>query len=140
MNPIEIDEQLRLAYEMAEYQLLNPRLSIYIGQRSAQLQKLQLKLGVKSTTIVTAFNPQSAHLSDAENNRQQNILHQQLEQLKHTYRHGLNLDPQAIWPPEPSYWVFGLSPTKAVDLGRLFGQKAIVYIDAKGIPVLHWCL
>ena len=42
------------------------------------------------------------------------------------------------WPPEESFWALDIPLEKAVELGRQFGQNAIVVWQNGGYPELWW--
>lgn len=42
------------------------------------------------------------------------------------------------WPSEESYFTLDITPAQAIQLGRDFGQHAIVFWKAGGLPELWW--
>ena len=49
---------------------------------------------------------------------------------------GVGQHPTNGWPGEPSVLALGVSRKEAVALGRQFGQNAVVWSGADGVPEL----
>lgn len=49
---------------------------------------------------------------------------------------GAGEDPDGRWPAEPSYLVLGMDLEAARELGRRYGQNAIVWAGADAVPEL----
>jgi hypothetical protein len=52
---------------------------------------------------------------------------------------GEGIGDDGAWPPEPSILVLGIEREAAVQLGRLFGQRAIVCGELGGLATLVLC-
>jgi hypothetical protein len=95
--------------------------------------------GADSAVMLTAWNPGALPRSAAANRRAQAQLERALRGLwPLALRRGSNLDLDERWPAEPAFWALGLSRGLAADLGRRFGQRAILYSGPAARPRLYW--
>lgn len=93
----------------------------------------------KEWAFVTAANPGETR-PKRENVIAQKALVADLLARGHTYFEGWGIpDPPNPHPPEPSYLVFGLSEREAVELGRRFGQIAVLVGKVGGVAKLVRC-
>ena len=89
---------------------------------------------LRPSGIITAFNPASEPRSELENRRAHDALHLEL------VSRGLPFRPAASHPAgprsepfeEPGFAVLGDVLEELVELGRRFGQNAVVWIDVRG--------
>ncbi len=105
----------------------NGRLSLRIGQRSADPDDLLTAHGVKTWAYVTAFNPGSIVLAHEENTARQRELERVVAAQGLAAYSGEGVGDDSRWPAESSLLVLGIGRSDAVQLGRRFGQLAIVY-------------
>ena len=93
--------------------------------------------GGRAFTLITAQNPQSTPLSDAENRERNERLEHHL--LAKNYHHGPSLgkSTDGSWE-EAGFTVFDLSLEDALALGSQFGQHAVVYSEGEQVA-LAWC-
>ncbi len=49
---------------------------------------------------------------------------------------GAGEDPTGVWTAEPSYLVLGMALDAAQEVGRRYGQNAIVWSGADAVPTL----
>jgi hypothetical protein len=82
---------------------------------------------VSSWVHVTAVNPGSVMLSAEENQRRQRQLEELASRSAYTWFPGEGVGDDSTWPAEASVLILGISRSHAVQLGRQFGQVAIVY-------------
>ena len=88
--------------------------------------------------FVTACNPRSERLSDAENARRMSELEATVREGGWQYFHGHGVGLDAKWPAEPSLLLVGIQWGDAVALGKQFGQNAVV-VGSAGRPArLVW--
>jgi hypothetical protein len=85
---------------------------------------------------VTAYNPGSVALGESENAQRQLLLEQAARDAGFAFFRGEGVGDDGQWPPEPSLLILGITRAQAVDLGRRFGQRAIVYGEAGWSPQL----
>lgn len=132
-------ERLRAAYEATAYRVdegPRGRFTIRVGVRSEDVDALLTAAGSECWAFITAVNPRSVLLPDAENAARMDRLTDAVA------RRGLPLyrgvGSGAGWPPEPSLLVIGLDEAAAVALAREFDQHAIV-VGRRGEPArLVW--
>ena len=99
---------------------------IRIGEPSPEAERMLVLRGQSEWALVTACNPKSEPLSPAENTRRMAEL--EAICLYHGWMHcaGAGVGRDGAWPPEPSYFIVGPTEAEAVEVGRHFGQNAIV--------------
>lgn len=115
------------------------RIEIRIGRRHPDLDALLAGRGVHAWAFVTAWNPASRLLPDAENAVRQQRLRDDLAALRLTSFPGWGIPDRADWPPEASLLVLGLAEDDARRIGREHGQNAIVVGACAVAARLVWC-
>lgn len=120
-------ETLDRAYRNARYRVDDGGavFDMRVGRPCEPLRALMTRRGVREAAFLTACNPGSAPRSDADNRAAQ-------------VRLRAALDPEGIWPPEPSLLVLGIERERAAALARRFRQNAFVWLPADAVPVLVW--
>lgn len=133
-----LDHARTHAYETTAY-WVEERFAIRCRTRSAALDALLVALGHDTWAYVTACNPGSVILDEATNARRMAELTRHLEKLGHPFLTGLGVGAGSDWPPEPSLLVLGIEERAAEEIGRAFGQVAIV-VGRRGEPAtLRFC-
>ena len=112
-------------------------ISLRIGVAQPALQVLYQLFRVNCAGFITACNPLSQSLSDAENTLRQQRLQSQLKQMGFACLPGEGRPLRPGWSPEPSWLVPGLSLPQACELGRRYQQHALVWAGSDGIPQLQ---
>ena len=107
-----------------------------IDEAHPVLDNVLAQHGATSWAYLTAYNPGSVRLSDADNAVRQRELLVAIEQAGHPYHEGAGVGDG--WEPEPSLLVLRISEADAVALGRRFGQNAIVVGEQGGPARLVW--
>lgn len=132
-----IDPALLHAYAETEYRVsgLCP-FALRIGYPCEELAGVHSEREVTCSAYITACNPRSAILSDAENHQRQQALAAELTGRGLSFLSGVGQHPSNGWPGEPSYLVFGLSLEEAMALGRDWEQNAIVWAGEDAVPQL----
>src|SRR5687767_9994874 len=133
------DPQLELLYREARYVVEdgNVKLIIRLGDQNAPLNEFLREQGVDTWAFMTAYNPRSTPLTDAENEARQANLIAQLEDAGYTFLEGYGTGDD--WDPEPSLFVLDISRRKAVSIAAEHGQHAILWGQADGPAELVWC-
>jgi hypothetical protein len=125
------------AYMETEFQVYGePPFVLRIGLHSEALSRLHADRHVFGSAYITACNPRSAPLSDADNHQRQQALAADLTRRGLFFLPGVGQHPTNGWPGEPSYLVFGLSLEEAMALGREWEQNAIVWAGEDAVPQL----
>lgn len=103
------------------------------GSSSARLDALLARHRVSKWAFITAWNPASTLLSRADNDEQQRKLVRQIASSRYEWLPGEGRGEDPSWAPEESLLVLNIPEGKAVALGRLFGQMAIL-VGRRGSP------
>src|SRR5437868_464825 len=117
---------LRAAYLATNYvvETAAGELSLRVGRTHPDLDRLLADHGVTSWAFVTAHNPGSVGLNDADNRRRQRQLEEAVRRLGKACLPGRGVGDDGAWPPEESLLVLGVTEAEAVALGRLLRQAA----------------
>ncbi|MCC7465504.1 MAG: DUF3293 domain-containing protein [Saprospiraceae bacterium] len=127
--PEWLDRSLLNAYWGAEYRVFTEHEEWILrhGEPHLSLEKWMQLRGFSSLAIVTACNPGSVLLEDAENRRRNAALEQDIRLLGLPFGPALNQSAEGEWP-EPGFWIAGISLEEAVALGVRFGQNGVVWV------------
>ncbi len=129
-----LDESLRLKYLDTDYIISDdPPLLMRISEQSDDLRVLLGSMGVESAAFITAWNPRSEQLTDAENDDRQGVLLTDIEKLRLNYLVGYS--QREDWR-EYSYLVLGIQEDQATEMAIRYEQNAYVWIGPAGIPKL----
>jgi hypothetical protein len=132
---------LRAAYEATSYRVhASPvgAFTIRCGVVSPALDALLAAAATDTWAFVTAANPGSRRLDDAENGRRHAALVAEVRRRGLDCHGGAGHGDDGAWPAEESVLVPGLDEAAAVALGRAFGQFAVV-VGERGRPArLAW--
>lgn len=132
--------KLENAYHNTSYWVEEVRrpFRIRVGKSNPMLENLLAEYGAKSWAYVTASNPRSVPLSYEENERRHAQLLQRAEGLGCRALSGHGVGDEGIWAPEKSLLILGVNRNTACELGRVFGQNAIIFGEQGGLPTLLW--
>jgi|SRR5579884_1751986 len=119
---------LEAAYRAAVYVVDAPDgpLSLHVGQTHPELDRLLTHGGVTSWAFVTASNPGSVRLDDADNAARRRALEEAVRRRGKRFLSGRGVAADGSWPAEESLFVLGVDDAEAAELGRRFGQAAVV--------------
>jgi len=131
---------LEAAYRAARYRVDTPdgSLELEIGRPAPELDRLLATARVERWAYLTAVNPASIRLEEAENRRRLSRLDLEIARRGWSAHPGAALDPHGEWPAEPSRLVLGLDEAAAREVARRFGQNAFVAGERGGVPRLCW--
>ena len=134
-------DRLRAAYEATAYWVeAGPgrRFAIRCGERSTDADELLVAAGVETWAFITACNPRSARLSDADNAARMDRLAKTIRDRGLPYLPGAGEGDDPDWPAEPSLLVLGIAEHEAASLARVWDQHAVV-VGRRGEPArLVW--
>lgn len=142
-SPEWLDQRLVSAYLKTKYwteavRMDESGLFFEIGQPAPDLESQLEAHDFRTFAFITAWNPASQML-DQWHNQWRNL---QLEIELHPHcrllRRGLGVGQEGDWPPEESFMCLNIPLEKAAELGRQFGQNAIVCWEKGGLPELWW--
>ncbi|MEM1214845.1 MAG: DUF3293 domain-containing protein [Bacteroidota bacterium] len=137
--PLNIDEDLHLAYEQCHYRMLVPGLELRIGSSSRGVDNYLAELCAEQLIIITAFNPGSKIVTGETNRRQNFRLYDTIRRTGYNCNYGINQTEDESWPSEDTFWVFDVPLETAVAWGQTFGQVAIVHYPKGGLAQLVYC-
>lgn len=103
-----------------------------VGQKpNALTETLMQQAAVCSAVFITAYN---AHLgtdwSPAHNQDRQQRLRNVLQSRGLVWRAGAGIGRDTAYDPEASLLVLGVTESDAIQLGRDYGQNAVVWIES----------
>lgn len=136
----ELLDQARLhaAYRLAIY-TIDGRLQRRIGVIDAEADRWLAAQGVvQRWAIVTACNPLGAAVDEARNMAASVRLQATLQAQGIRHLPAAGLDPAGQWPAEASALLIDPPGDAAAELGRQFGQNAIITGRLGEAPVLRW--
>ncbi|MGB0128635.1 MAG: DUF3293 domain-containing protein [Rhodocyclaceae bacterium] len=140
---IDAEERARLLpfYLATTYRAQTPAgpIDLRIGQRSPAMDRLLDSLGAREWAFISAANPRSQALSQAENAARHNAFRAVVERRGFRFFEGEGVPAQADWLPEPSLLVIGVALDEALELAASFGQNAIAWGERDTPPRLAWC-
>ena len=133
MNPL-----LQYAYLNTDYYVDAPyaAFKLNIGCYSPELDQLHQKFGVSTSLYITAWNPFSELLTDADNEAKQQALVSDITDAGYVMLTGRGIAQSGDWPPEESIIVLGCDESTAITLSQKYQQNAVVFSDANAIPRL----
>lgn len=110
-----------------------------IGENSHAVNRLLNEHNARNFAFITAENPRSEILTDAENKARQAELRKTLCAEKLEFLEGYGADEKGNWKREKSFFIFDVSPIKAAEIGKKFEQNAIVCGAKDEKTELVWC-
>jgi hypothetical protein len=136
-----LDQALIDAYRATNYVLFldeEREITLNIGVPSPAFDRMLDRRGVETAVVVTAYNPRSVVLSDAENRARHAELTEMLNARGYDYALGEGRDPTGHWKAELECVVFGISMEVGLEIARRFDQNAIVFVRRGGLPELAY--
>jgi hypothetical protein len=116
------------AYERTTYCVDDSpgRIRFRAGDVSRSLDALVARHDATRWALITAWNPESVRLTRAENDVRQRSLERDAQQAGYQMLRGEGIGADPNWQPEESILILGISRKAARQLGRQYGQLAIV--------------
>jgi Protein of unknown function (DUF3293) len=136
-----METSLESVYRATTFRVEAPdgHVGIRVGQKQPKIDALLLRLGATEWAYVTAWNPGSRPVSADQNALAQGELLRIIRDRGFAYYEGDGIPDHEGWLPERSMWIAGISRKEAMELGRQFGQNAIVVGHVGGIAELVAC-
>jgi len=133
-----IDAAFIAAYQTTDYIVFDDHQQVVlrIDESNPMADDLLRRHGAVQATMITAWNPESAPLSAAENDQRQAVLWQWIADHHLFALAAEGRDPSGQWPAEESCLIFDIAPQTVAELGRRFSQNAIVSISLGRAPSL----
>jgi hypothetical protein len=133
----ELDASLIAAYRETEYQVTGGEpFALRVDEPCPELLGLYRANHVSCAAFITACNPFSRVLTDADNAVRQTDLAAELKRRSLSYFQGVGRHPSGDWPGEPSFLALGLALEAAKSLGKVYEQNAIIWCGADAVPNL----
>ena len=116
------------AYEQTQFYVreCKPELCIRIGSHHEQLDEMLRDHRCDAWSYITACNPASELLSEEKNTSRNRELEALLKSHDLVFYRGEGIGTDPTWPAEASFLILGIGREVAMELGRQFGQNAIV--------------
>ena len=128
----------QILYENALYRIPNlPDVLIQPGSKSPSIDQLFDEYKVECAAIITPYNPKSMQLCGVENEERMHKFKKQLSKLALPYFDTISSDKQGGWL-EAGTLVMGIDLKSSKQLGREYGQNAIIYLESKCAPKVIW--
>ncbi len=126
-----IDPVLLKVYHTTKFIVYTPHKEVVltIGERNPALDDLMGGSDSQSGAFITAWNPRSLRLLDAKNQARQTELITEARKRGYVFLMGRGVGQDEGWPPEASIFIMGIPVDAALELGKLFGQLAIVFAE-----------
>jgi hypothetical protein len=134
-----LDERLIEAYRATDYVLFvgdRHDVTLNIGRHNRDFDRELDRRHAAAAVVVTAYNPRSVVLPDADNRARHAELIALLDARGHDYALGEGRDPTGGWQAELECVVFGIPVETGLELARRFEQNAIVFVARGGVPEL----
>lgn len=132
-----LDAALIKAYRETDYHVCStPAFVLHVDHRSEALRALLARNRVKGAAFVTACNPRSQPLGDADNEARQRRLLDQLALRGLPTVPGVARHPGNGWPQEVSVLVLGVTLDDARELGIRCDQNAVLWAGTDAVPRL----
>jgi len=132
--------ELEVAYCATAFRVDAPGSSfeLRVGRTSEPLDRMLAGEGKSSWAYVTACNPGSEALPEAENAERMSQLQAEVRSAGHPFYPGEGKALHGGWPPEPSLLLLGIDADAARQLAARFDQEAIL-VGRRGEPArLRW--
>lgn len=129
-----ITPELLEAYKATCYEIINPKIEIFIDKENKELINFLNENTISSWCFITAWNPYSKGLTTIENMDLNNQLEEDLKDYQIYTAQGKGTIGD--WPLEPSFFVADITEVDAIALGKKYKQNAIVYGNYDGQPKL----
>ena len=124
-----VDPQLLAAYRKTSFIVEGPESEaiLLVGELNPAVDALLERYGARQCAFLTAWNPHSKRLEAHDNRLRQDGLVEAVRRSGRPFLRGRGAGKDSDWPAEDSILVIGVDRVAALELGRAFGQAAIVF-------------
>ncbi|MGD8476217.1 MAG: DUF3293 domain-containing protein [Burkholderiales bacterium] len=135
-----VAKALQAAYLKTVYRVLGAAepIDIRIGRCSPGLDRLLSQNGVTQWAFLTAANPRSQPLPDAENAQRNADMKRVLHEQGWYTLDAVGLPDDGAWQPEQSVLILGIDREAALEVARRWQQNAIVCGSIGQAAELAW--
>lgn len=138
-----INSTLDSEYHATTYRVYGPLgttpIDLHAGETSARLDELLEDCALEHWAFITAWNPASRSLPADVNNTRHTELLQLVRARSWRFYAGSGIPSNSDWDPERSVLVLGISRDEAVNLGKRFGQNAVLAGQRGGKAQIVYC-
>ena len=110
--------------------------ALRVGEPCAPMRQLTNSSRAKGAAFITAYNPLGIATGESANKQAQAALAARLAGCAREVLSGEGRGRIGDWPPEPSWLALGIDFDDACQLGRAFGQNAIIWVGSDYTPAL----
>jgi len=137
-----VNPRLIEAYQNTEFvvEAADEQIVLRVGEPNHRIDSLLRACGETNGAYITACNPQSVRLGSPENARRHEMLQDRVRKLGHQFFSGRGIGRDGDWPAEESLFIVGVGRRRALELGRDFGQNAIVFKEIDRSTELLLCI
>ncbi len=137
-NKLKYEELYRQAIYVVVWQ--RREIIFRIGENNSEINDLLKQEEARSFAFITAHNPFSKQLSNIENITRQEQLIKLLQNERLDYLIGFSTNEEKTWEQEESLFIFDITKEKALEIGKLFEQNAILFGETEKEIKLIWCI
>jgi Protein of unknown function (DUF3293) len=126
------------AYKKTNYIIFNDqnKFAIHIDRYSAPLHALLSDTRNSCAAVITAYNPLGIAQDQLTNQAANKRLFEHANSLGIRIYEGVGVDPEGLWPPEPSFVLLGIDLNGSKLIGKQFQQDAIIFSSDDAVPKL----
>lgn len=110
-----------------------------VGEISDEINRILEVENARNFAFLTAYNPFSKQLSEAENKVRQTELIKLLQSDNFLFYTGYGTNENESWEREESLFILNIEEKKAVEFACFFNQNAIVFGRKREESKLVWC-
>lgn len=134
-----IASELITAYCTTDYLATLPDgpVSLHVDAPCPALAAYLAQTGADSAGVITAYNPYSEPHDAEENRTAHAALKETLKAMGLASLPCDGSDPSGRWPTEHGWLVPGIGKAALRGLATVFGQNAVLWIEADGVPRLE---
>ncbi len=133
------NSDLMAAYLKTEYRVQTAGGVTVLGidQKSDFLERANKMHLTDQCAFITACNPASQLVSDAENEAAMEQMNEEVSERWPKY-FAEGVDPTGTWPPEASYLVMGIDYRDVIELAHKYNQNAFLYAYKEPVLRLYY--
>jgi hypothetical protein len=135
----DLSRTLVNSYRVALYRVMignGKSFVLKIKKKSADLEALMKSHNLFTAVYVTAYNSQGKNTEPHINVKSQKNLSGDVRRTGLPFWEGFGEDPTGRWKSEPSFLILGITLADAEELGKRYGQNAIVWMEDDYVPQL----
>lgn len=134
---MKISEELAAAYRNTNYCVSSSGkvFVLRIGVASEAVKEIMAAASASGAVFITAWNPFSKVLTEAENIAANEALKSDLEKVAASILNGYGSSPDTSWR-EDSFFAFPVERSASIKLCCQYRQNAVIFVSSDGVPEL----